>query len=114
MTDSVNWLALRETRREIEGAGVVIESAADARGKRGQLFHLLLSVSICVNRWLDPPAGGTDFNPRSSAATVCDFKAALREFLSGAALSDRHSHDLCHESFSKLTDFRMFCDYCRK
>src|SRR2546421_5513473 len=56
MTDSVNWLALRETRREIEGAGVVIELATDGHGlgqigKRDQLFHLVLSVSICVNLW---------------------------------------------------------------
>src|SRR2546430_365572 len=57
MTDSVNWLALRETRREIDGAGVVIELATDGHGlgqigKRDQLFHLVLSVSICVNLWL--------------------------------------------------------------
>src|SRR5229473_5816065 len=32
ITDSVNKLALRETRREIEGAGVVIKLAADLRG----------------------------------------------------------------------------------
>src|SRR5258708_39098775 len=31
ITDSVNWLALRETRREIDGAGVVIRLAADLR-----------------------------------------------------------------------------------
>src|SRR5256885_1644378 len=32
MTDSVNWLALRETRREIEGVRVVIELATDLHG----------------------------------------------------------------------------------
>src|SRR2546429_9375614 len=65
MTDSVNWLALRETRRETEGAGVVIALATDEHGlaqirKRRQLFHLLLSVSICG---LSPPAtaGGSDW-----------------------------------------------------
>src|SRR5437667_7433224 len=59
ITDSVNWLALRETRREILGAGVVIDLATDGHGlaqirKRRQLFHLLLSVSIWVSLWLEP------------------------------------------------------------
>src|SRR2546430_15786201 len=58
MTDSVNRLALRETRRETEGAGVVIELATDEHGlaqirKRRQLFHLLLSLSIFVSLWLN-------------------------------------------------------------
>src|SRR5213075_2128499 len=50
MTDSVNRLALRETRREFEGAGVVIRSwTADLRGQtqiRLELFHFDLSESI--------------------------------------------------------------------
>lgn len=42
---------------------------------------------------------------------VYDLKAALREFFSRAPLSDRHSHDLRHESFGELADFRMFRNY---
>ena len=43
MTDSVNWLALRETRREVEGAGVVIDLAAELQ-LEPRLFHLLDDV----------------------------------------------------------------------
>src|SRR5713226_6295716 len=61
ITDSVNRLALREMRREIEGAGVVIELATDSHGYTqirnrecslgNGLFHLFLSVSIRVHLW---------------------------------------------------------------
>ena len=44
MTDSVNRLAFRETRREIEGAGVVINDLAARRNVdgKGELFHFVL------------------------------------------------------------------------
>src|SRR5205823_11233062 len=52
MTDSVNWLALRETRREIEGAGVVIDLATDGHGltqirKRPIISLALIRVHVC-------------------------------------------------------------------
>src|SRR5260370_34775111 len=55
MTDSVKRLALRETRREIEGAGDVIRLATDSHGfaqikKLANYFicsYLCLSAYIC-------------------------------------------------------------------
>src|SRR5438067_13703125 len=60
MTDSVNWLALRETRREIEGAGVVIELATDGHGltqirKRPIISLALIRVHVCESCGLNRP-----------------------------------------------------------
>src|SRR5216117_399082 len=50
ITDSVNRLALRETRREIEGAGVVMELTIDSHGlprSETESVHQATDYFIC-------------------------------------------------------------------
>src|ERR1700682_2907276 len=69
ITDSVKRLAFRDTRFEIEGAGVVmVELPTEMQNytnETRQLFHLLLSVSICVYLW-----PGRSFNPVLEISTA--------------------------------------------
>src|SRR5438132_2547345 len=71
ITDSVNWLALRETRREILGAGVVIDLATWSRIGTDKKTPPIISLAlICV--YLGQSAGQASPLPQAvMLAHIC-------------------------------------------